>query len=178
MKRLKIKNVNSKFDITGDQKEFIEDILNIGNIGLDDVPSLINKIPIYLIDKKTMPDRDHLYDFDNYKIDFEQCDNKLYPVTELIGFYRNSGDKLIKEAPFIAICLERIEKCVMGNAKEYMYLLAKVITHEFAHAYMDHGVDDNSYGKIDETYHWMEESFANVMTLTVFSNFNKKSLYF
>lgn len=157
-------NINSDIEITHSQKSFIEEVLFFDNdhmIERDSFYWLSKKIPIFLINEDTMK---------KYEISEQNSDFK--PHTEWLGIYLRDSSGLFEQTPTIAICPKRIADCVQ-NDEEFMFLSAKVIVHEFAHAKMDYGNKNVKYRKKDDFWHWMEESMANQITLEVFRDFTE-----
>ncbi len=189
---MNIININSKYDLTAQQISFAKSILCSYRYNYRDRRSLYylsKRIPFYLVDraafesikignyktdnerweKERFDDRDERHD-DRQNDNYENRENREYqdrkpdrPITELLGFYTSKGAHGIPE---IYLCTETILNHT-NNDEELTYLLAKVITHELAHAYMDR----HDYGAKDEFYQWMEESFANEITLEHFEEF-------
>ena len=102
-------------------------------------------IPIYLVDRKQMPNE--------YSVD----DNSEFPPTEYLGYYKyvNLG-KVEMESIFL--CIDRI-----GNDNQK---LAKVLIHEIGHAIMEAKVGDYGYDiNKNDIIKFMEESLANYIVL-------------
>jgi hypothetical protein len=111
-------------------------------------------------------DRDNNRDFDRENDQHNDQERQIpdeKPNTELLGYYVSKGTHGVPE---IYLCTETILRHTK-NDEELTYLLAKVIIHELAHAYMDR----RNYGARDEFYQWMEEGFANKITLEHFQDF-------
>lgn len=168
---MNIININSSIEIIYSQKSFIEEVLLCGDdhpvMEEDSFHSLSKKIPIFLLNENSM----HKNDLKNEYRYEQNSDTK--PQTEWLGFYARDSSGLFEHTPSIAICPERIASCV-NNDEEFMFLLAKVIVHEFAHAKMDCKDQNVKYRKKDEFWHWVEESSANRYTLQVFENFTQR----
>jgi len=137
---------------------------------------LSQTIPFYLVDKYTfslirkgnyhifnkLDDEYNQLIFENEQENVEHNSSK-YPETELLGCYVSKGSHGIPE---IYLCTDTIMQ-FSTNDEELTYLLAKVIIHELAHAYMD----KHDYCEKDEFYEWMEESCANEITLEYFQQY-------
>ena len=128
---MNIININSTIEITHSQKSFIEEVIFCGDdhhmIEEDSFYWLSKQIPIFLLDEENMQ---------KYEIESEdryEPNPKIKPHTEWLGFYGRDSTGLFEHTPRIAICPERIAQCVKDD-EEFMFLLAKVIIHEFAHA--------------------------------------------
>lgn len=172
-----IVNINSRFDLSPDQISFIEEILTCDIFHHQKefwLYELTKKIPIYLVDEAKFDNikkgnysdnEEHRNKFNNERNNKEGT--KYSPETELLGFYLSKGALGNQE---IYICTDTIFRHTKNN-DELKYLLAKVIVHEFAHAYMDYR--HRRYNKTDEFYSWMEESFANEMTLYHFRDYER-----
>lgn len=104
------------------------------------------------------------------------------PSTEYLGVYYHSFnwgflssyDREYYQAPCgerktIFICTERIKHLACAKNYAHRNLFEKVLIHELAHAYMD-VYNDSGYARGND-YYWMEESFANVMTLIAIENY-------
>ena len=165
---MNIININSTIDISHSQKSFIEEVLFCGDdhhmIEEDFFYWLSKEIPIFLLNEDSMK-KNELESEYKYELNPE-----TKPHTEWLGFYGRDSSGLFEHTPRIAICPERIATCVQDD-EEFMFLLAKVIVHEFTHAKMDYRDENIKYRKKDEFWHWMEESMANQLTLKVFREF-------
>jgi hypothetical protein len=141
---------------------------------------LIDQIPVFLFSSASMPSLYSIYEdkffeeksYDNPELEYK---GEEKPSSEWLGFYRNKEIISGVTTPIIGLCPERIMKCV-NNDEELMFLIAKVIVHEFAHAQMNYhpSLPENSlcdYYPKDELYKWMEESLANLITLSRFKFF-------
>ena len=151
---MKIINLNSKNELTPAQISFAESVIIYGEdepIKTEDsISSLINNIPIFLVNTRTQEE---------------------YSNGDLLGFYQHSGSILNTRIPVIGLCIDRIIE-VVNSEEELIILIAKVIVHEFAHAKMGRHPGAGYYLS-DEFYKWMEEPMANLITLEYFENFNK-----
>ncbi|GEM_PF-3042842 len=167
---MNIININSDITITPSQKSFIEEVLFCGDdhhrIDEDSFYCLSKRIPLFLLNEESMRKNERKKEYR-----YEPNDERR-PSTEWLGFYGRDSYGLFEHTPRIAICPERIASCVK-NDEEFMFLLAKVIVHEFAHAKLDYRDDNVKYRKKDEFWHWMEESMANQLTLEVFRDFSR-----
>ena len=167
---MNIININSTIEITHSQKSFIEEVLFCGDdhhmIEEDSFYWLSKEIPIFLLNEESMK-KNELGSEYRYEPNPE-----TKPHTEWLGFYGRDSSGLFEHTPRIAICTERIANFVQ-NDEEFMFLLAKVIVHEFAHAKMDYRDENTKYRKKDDFWHWMEESMANQLTLEVFREFTQ-----
>ncbi len=133
-------------------------------------------IPIYLVSEYTfslvkkgiynvvhrLEDEDSFKDFEEENEGFEYQKTN-FPETEKFGYFVSHGAHGIPE---IYLCMEIILK-YPNNEYETTYLIAKVLIHLFAHAYMDTW----DYGKEDEFFYWMDEACANELTLNFFSDY-------
>ncbi len=175
---MNIININSRFELSPWQIAFTESVLRSDRNHCRDSDSLYHiakKIPFYLVDKYTfslvrkgsyhilnrIDDKENRQKFENEQENIEYDDSRC-PETELLGYYVSKGSHGIPE---IYLCTESIIKCTKDD-EELTYLIANVIIHELAHAYMDM----RDYGTKDEFYEWMEEGFANKITLEYFRN--------
>ena len=176
---MNIININSRYELSPWQIAFTESVLRSDRNHCRDSDSLYHiakKIPFYLVDKYTfslvrkgsyhilnrLDDEDSRNNFEKEKV---ISDDSRRPETELLGFYVSKGSHGIPE---IYLCTESIINCTKDD-EELTYLIAKVIIHELAHAYMDM----RDYGTKDEFYNWMEESCANEITLEYFRDYKK-----
>jgi len=189
-------NINSRFDLSPDQISFIEDVFSRDRY-YEQTPNRLSElsqtIPVYLVDEVKFnnirhgifkDDNDDRHDRD-YRDDRPHNDDRndnnsdsnddrnndgefrSTPDTEVLGYYLSKGVHGNQE---IYICTDTIFRHSMNN-DELKFLLAKVIVHEFAHAYMDYR--HRRYNKTDEFYSWMEESFANEITLYHFRDYER-----
>lgn len=165
----KIINLDSPIDLSYTQTAFVTDVLNI-NIKEPKTHRknpkelfqyLIQEIPVFLLSRQSMPRFETIIKFDG-----------KMPSTEILGFYRHSGKILGVEKPIIGICPEKIAEHTT-SVTEYVFLLAKVIVHEFAHAKL--ASNQRLYSPKDEFYEWMEESMANLITLEFFRDYKNKN---
>ena len=167
---MNIINISSTIEITYSQKSFIEEVLFCGDdhhrMEEDSFYWLSKQIPIFLINEGSMSKHEKESEYR-----YEQNPERK-PHTEWLGFYGRDSSGLFEHTPRIAICPERIASCVK-NDEEFMFLLTKVIVHEFAHAKMDYRDENSKYRKKDKFWHWMEESMANQLTLEVFRDFTR-----
>ena len=177
---MNIININSDIEINHVQKSFLEEMLFSGDdhciIEEDSFFWLSKTIPIFLINEKSMEKYEK--NIENIELEYPYLEYryepnpKIKPHTEWLGFYGRDSSGLFEHTPRIAICPERIAQCV-NTDEEFMFLLAKVVVHEFAHAKMDFRDENIEYGKKDTFWHWMEESMANQLTLEAFQNFSR-----
>lgn len=153
---MKVINLNSKFELTQAQISFAESVIICGEdepIRADDsISILMNKIPIFLVDKPTQ---------------------KEFETGDLFGFYQHSSKILGATTPVIGLCIENIIECAK-NEDELIILIAIVLIHEFAHAKMRKHPNSN-YSKPHEFYDWMEEPMANSITLEYFRKYDRGS---
>ncbi len=169
---MNIININSDIEINHAQKAFIEEVLFSGDdhhmIKEDSFFWLSKTIPIFLINEKSMQKHEKEIESEyRYELNPE-----TKPHTEWLGFYKRDSVGLFEHTPIVAICPERIAQCV-NTDEEFMFLLAKVMVHEFAHAKMDFRDDNIKYRSKDVFWHWMEESMVNQLTLEVFRDFSR-----
>lgn len=162
MSTLKTININSKVSITPTQLSFIEEVSLCFDEHRTREDNFV-KTPVFFINEASMIKHDP----EEFKRNEE-----FKPHTELLGFYRRDSSGLFEKTPMIAICPERIASCVQ-NDEEFLFLLTKVIIHEFAHAKMDNQNQNITYHSKDEFWRWMEESSANRYTLSVLSEFKR-----
>jgi hypothetical protein len=169
---MNIININSDIEINHAQKSFLEEVLFSGDnhhmIEEDSFFWLSKTIPIFLINEKSM----QKYEKDiglEYRYELNP---EIKPHTEWLGFYGRDSAGLFEHTPRIAICTERIAQCV-NTDEEFIFLLAIVVVHEFAHAKMDFRDENIKYRSKDTFWHWMEESMANQLTLEVFQEFSR-----
>lgn len=168
---MKFININSNIVITPAQRSFIEEVILCDDrhdiMQADSFYQLSKTTPVFLINEESM--KKH-----NFEIEGQYEPNSDFrPDTEWLGFYGRDSSGLFEHTPRIAICPERIAKCV-SNDEEFMFLLAKVIVHEFSHAKMDYEDQNIKYRKKDTFWRWMEESSANRYTLEVFENYTRQ----
>jgi len=145
---MKTFNLNSKYELTGAQISFAESVAIIGDFKESVIYSLMDRIPVFLVDEKTQ---------------------EKYGEGDILGFYQDSGTILGETIPIIGICLERILNYASDD-EELMFLIASVIIHEFAHAKIS-AFSRGVYSPRDEFYKWMEESSANFITINYFENY-------
>ena len=169
---MQIININSSIDISFSQK-FIEEVLLYGeehhHMEKNSLHILSENIPIFLLNEESMKKYDTQIERYEYNTDFK-------PDTESLGFYGRDNTGLFERTPRIALCPERIAQCV-ANDEEFVFLLAKVTVHEYAHAKMDFENQNRQYRRKDEFWTWMEESSANRYTLEIFKNFTNNYRY-
>ena len=162
---LKVININSTIDLTRHDCAFIEQVIFMAEEvdaweHENSISSLLNKIPVYLLNEDSMPPGD-AYEDEN------GGDNSN---TEYLGFYDRIKCRHIDFVPAIFICPERIflaSKQKIG----YQELLAKVIIHEFAHAIMDYNYENKGIDISCEFFRWVEEPFANWFVLKYFYSY-------
>jgi hypothetical protein len=172
-------NINSSIDISFSQKLFVKEILNYTDdyfypfhykrINLN----LLEKIPIFLINDKSMKKYDDLFNkrMKQYNEEVRIRENfhpesNVKPPTELFGFYKRENNEIFEDTPIIVICLERIEEFARNN-DEFIFLFTKVLIHELSHAIMDWHKENQLYGNYNTFFYWMEESLANQLTLDI-----------
>ena len=190
---MNIININSDIEINPSQKSFIEEVLFCRDdhhmMKGDSFYWLSKQIPIFLLNEDSMRKNEIGREYNRYEPSDEkephedsvreneierenryEPNYKKKPHTEWLGFYGRDSFGLFEHTPRIAICPERIASCVK-NDEEFMFLLAIVVVHEFAHAKMDYRDENIKYRKKDLFWHWIEESMANKFTLEVFRNY-------
>lgn len=158
---MNIINISSKYTLSNSQIEFTERIIACGKDYYhheNEIYCLSKSIPIYLVEPNEFKNMTKRIDYE-----FKEYDSQK-PSTEMLGLYVSKGRHNIKE---IYLCPENILKCTSNNDK-LMQIVAKVIVHELAHAYMD---QREKYIPIDEFYSWIEESMANNITLQYFESY-------
>ncbi len=84
--------------------------------------------------------------------------------TEALGVYYSNKTIFGKKGPAVFICPELIAKSTYGNYAHFIYLTAKVMIHEYCHAFSHATLDKDSIYN-EPIYSWMEESTANAKTL-------------
>lgn len=174
---MNIININSRYVLSPWQIAFTDDIILSDDRPLYDrsLYKISQEIPIYLVNEASFNlVKKGIYKFDERDLkrikEYEENnDNERKrfdenPITELLGYYVSKG---CHQIPEIFICTDTILKYT-SNDEELTYLIAKVIIHELAHAFMDY----RDYGQKDEFYNWMEEGFANKITLEHFRNYS------
>ena len=169
---MKIININSKICLNKSQEIFVEEVLRAGSYSLDmfrdmrTIDYLIDSIPLFLMDMQTFDE-----ELKKSEIYLNEWDRE-YPATELLGFYRRENRTFFNNTPMIAICLERI-KYITSSKDEFLFLTILTIIHEFAHAQMDIREENKDYPIRDEFFTYMEESFANAITLKTIKNYSR-----
>ncbi len=186
-----IVNIDSPFVIKQCHKELLEQILLCGDkhchgalMDRDSYWQISQRVPVFLLSDKSMEKYRKIYPtIEEWEFDKKRDTN---PPTEYLGFYTRSSGTPFENTPIVVVSPERIAKLV-SNEEEYLFLLIKVILHEFAHARMDFGGENDKYGKIndllrelndlmfsenengkiDKFFRWMEESLANYQVLEV-----------
>ena len=163
---MKIINIDSPVLLTEDQIAFTEKVIRCGEpegLKYDSIAVLMEEIPIFLVSRETM---DEIM--------------RMYELIDALGFYmRNfpvAGLRNKKTIRAIGLCPEKIVNCEKENSQNQMYLIAKVLIHEFAHAKMDLHPNANYTGD-KEFYKWMEEPMANLITLQYFERFEENTCY-
>lgn len=158
---MNIINISSKYNLSNSQVEFAERIIVCGKdhyMRDNEIYFLSKTIPLYLVNSK---------EFEKYRLgnddEFEK-DGSKKPATEMLGLYYSKGKHNIKE---IYLCPENILKYT-NDDNELKHIVAMVIIHELAHAYLD---KRDRYTPIDAFYRWMEESMANNITLQYFESY-------
>ena len=172
---MNVLNINSTIEITHSQKSFVEEVLFCESnyyIEEDSFYWLSKQIPIFLINEDSMKKYENKIRKNEIYENMYEPNDESKPHTEWLGFYERSSSGLFENTPIIAICPERIAK-IVKNDEEFMFLLAKVIVHEFAHVKMDYRNENKKYRKKDTFWTWMEESMANQLTLGVFRDFTQ-----
>lgn len=168
---MNIINIDSEILPTVSQIAFCEEVLSFGedhhHFEEDSLLALSKRLPIFLVSPAT---------FARAKIESIEEGEEGKPSTEWLGYYTRSTNNFMDNTPVIVLCLERIRQCTTTD-DEYTIIFAKVLIHELAHAKMDFDNENSTYGKYDEFYKWMEESFANMITLEVFENYERGYSY-
>lgn len=175
---MKFINLNSEYEPNAEQITFSESVLCSDERYSEDklsIQKISRIIPIYLVNE---------FEFNNIKSKYNSKDlvneeslddniNKsLNPIFfDVLGLYIIKGKN---EHPEIYLCMEAIKKYSKDD-EEFILLFTLVLIHELAHAYMDKSI----YVDKDDFYLWMEEGFANKITLDIFkeyvnNNNNKK----
>jgi len=182
---MNIININSNIEMTPAQEDFIETVVLSDEHGHrmmepESFYHLSKTAPIFLVNEGTMKKHDSsptwLYGDESNHAELEYSDRNyeansdFKPLTEWLGFYGRSSADVMDRTPRIVLCLERIKRCV-NNGEEFMFLLAKVVVHELAHAKMDANHQNSKYRSKDTFWHWMEESMANYYTLECFDDY-------
>lgn len=175
---MNIININSRYELSPWHISFTESVLRSERqfyMESDSLFHISKAIPFYLVDRYAFNNiKDGIYFIDRNdrqhqeNDDFDNQEHPEYekrPSTEALGFYVSKGAHGIPE---IYLCTETIFSHTT-NEEELTYLLAKVIIHELAHAFMDR----HDYGEKDEFYEWMEEASANEITLDYFQDYKE-----
>jgi hypothetical protein len=174
-----LEKLNKLMVLTENQKEFLEKYstnrwkLSDGKVNIEgnfDCKNMsLNSFNNIQFGEDTMKkyDEDKKNDIEN-EVGFKK------PLTEWLGFYQHSSLILGIHKPVIALCPERIIECVNNN-EELMFLIAKVLIHEFAHAKLALHPNAQYDGHKPEFYKFMEEPMANLITLMYFDNYNKRT---
>ncbi len=166
---MNIINLNSKYEPNAEQITFSESVLCSDERFSEDklsIQKISRNIPIYIVNDLNFIKLQH-----NYKelvlddILDENVKEPLNPIFEVLGLYVSKGKS---ENPEIYLCMEAI-KDHSKDDEEFILLFTLVLIHEIAHAYMD----KSKYVVIDEFYQWMEEGFANKITLDIFKEYDK-----
>ena len=179
---MNIININSTMTLTPAQISFIQSIMIFGeddHWAEDDFVHLTQDIPIFLLAAHSMPQITPLghsrYDEKRnaYTTDLPKFPLDRKPPMEYLGFFDSGYPLLGHPKPIIVLCPERIASCAQ-NDDELMMLTAIVVIHELAHAKI--WVDGQCrYQPGEDTFsHWMEESFANAMTLRILRRYDRR----
>lgn len=170
---MKVINLNSMFDLTKVQIEFAKSIMSAFSYddficSYFDFNFLMDKIPVFLINEKTMK-----LECENHIEPRHDQNMESRPATEWLGMYMSKCNIIGVDYPVIALCPERIVRIVRDD-KELCWLVADVLIHEFSHAAMD----KEDYGKrFDRFYDWVEEPMANLLTLCVVKWYKRHHYY-
>ena len=173
---MNIVNLSSEIEITPAHRSFLENILHNNwwwgrRRGYWTGRWCAEYVPVFLVNDDTM----RTYCMENETGQYEHNEERR-PGTEWLGFYQRRNDDLFSNTPVIAICPERIVGCTR-NEEEFMFLFAKVLVHELAHADMDFHEENSAYGRRDEFFRWMEESSANLMGIEFFRSLHRRYPY-
>lgn len=164
---MNIINLNSKYEPNAEQITFSESVLCSDERFSEDklsIQKISRNIPIYIVNDLNFIKLQH-----NYKelvlddILDENVKEPLNPIFEVLGLYVSKGKS---ENPEIYLCMEAI-KDHSKDDEEFILLFTLVLIHELAHAYMDKSI----YVDKDDFYLWMEEGFANKITLDIFKEY-------
>ena len=162
---MKIINIDSPILLTEEQVAFTEKVIRCGEpegLQYDSISILMDEIPVFLVSKETMDEIEN--DKENEPID-------------ALGFYMREFPVICNNAiRAIGLCPEKIVDHEKGNIENQMYLVAKILVHEFAHAKMDLHPNADYTGD-EEFYKWMEEPMANLITLQYFKRFEENTCY-
>ena len=188
---MKITNINSEYKLEfTDQLQLTFDVLgvlmvqeqnSILKINLLNKHSLLDifgEIPYFLLHPEYMP---HNFNDFGYAGNNEDENDKEEDAlehnfpSEFIAFYVRAQLGYGNERPAIYFCPERIEEVATSNDGRLsrQTIVAIVLLHELAHAWMDSHSPSISNDKRDEFYHWMEEAMANFMMLKIFEWYSK-----
>ncbi len=169
---LQLYNWDSSYPFANSDIQYIENVI-INNIKTNNrLKQVGHDVPCYFVNKSTFDkiskDNNALKDYiiiDNGRRFIIPSEPEGIVSTELLGLYYH--DCCIKgiNGPAIFVCPERILN--HSYQKDFLYLLVKVMIHEYYHAYSYSEYDKTRYFSINLTIlKWMEESCANAMTLS------------
>lgn len=166
---MKIINLDSKYDLSAAQISFAENVLIYGaNNRLHPIEeSLISvkeKVPVFLASKETM----NLHKVE-IPVSFES-ERQENPSTDALGLYLPCANLLGCKKPAILLCVEKLVELSVDD-EQLSILIAKVLVHEFAHAFMD--LDSKYPNGKDQFHEWIEEALANFITLEYFKNYSE-----
>lgn len=134
---------------------------------------LFRDIPFYLLSPMDMPD---LQSYEVEDVNHEDDGTLAYPPTEYLGFYTRTIFGYGFPRPAIYLCPERFAEMENMGAIYQQVLIAKVVLHELAHAWMDDQRLSLKSLMADEFFMCMEESMANYMTLKVLHWYSDQNL--
>jgi hypothetical protein len=167
---MNIINISSEIRPSSMQVKYFKELLSVRNsfhFGYVSLFCISKNIPIFLVNENDF-DKNNSRKGKDREYEYEKNDD-TNPPTEWLGYYTRAKFGLFSNTPIIVICPERIKKCSI-NRDEFTWLFAKVLIHELCHAVMDHRAENVKYGKCDDFFRWMEESTANMETLTIFED--------
>ena len=133
------------------------------------IATLVHTIPIYLKDKGMSPEEDR-------ELEGENC-------IDLLGAYFQNIRQNNESNPYIELYVDRIYDYANKDDKKFIWLFAKTLIHELAHAVLD---NYNSGGRclyVNKLRHnsdfrkWREESMANAIALKVIKACRDKDFY-
>lgn len=146
-----------------------ENIRIIPDSDYEYIATLVHTIPIYLIEKGALPE-------ENLELEGEKS-------IDLLGAYFQNIRQNNESNPYIELYVDRIYDSAKMDDKKFIWLFAKTLIHELAHAVLDilnleittpyvNKISYNTdFGK------WREESMANAIALRIIKDFGDKDFY-
>lgn len=175
---MQIINIDSKFELTGSQIYFTDNILKNNWLFKDEhyfLHYVSQNIPIYLLSElsfNSLKMENKIYDNE----DINQLTKKTKThnryqnvVTEYLSLYIYDGPHGIPE---IYLCPEIALKMSIYDERLH-YFIAYIIINQLAHAWLDNRIGGKyrDYGIKDEFYYWMDNACANEITLYYFMGY-------